>query len=125
MHRNLRLILGGLAALATGLIGGWTLSAMLPIEASAPKVASSVPISIPAPGVVEAAPPIATPGVVEAVPPARVPTAKPDPAEPTSTRVSEAPPIAPSASPADAALSKLHLRIALRHDGEDDDDEGC
>ena len=62
MHRNLRLILGGLAALATGLIGGWTLSAMLPIEASAPKVASSVPISIPAPGVVEAAPPIATPG---------------------------------------------------------------
>jgi hypothetical protein len=113
MLRNLRLIFGGLAALAVGIIGGWTVSAMLPVEASAPRVAPSVQISIPAPS------------VVETVPPAGAPAARPDPdpVGPAPTRTAEAPPVAPHASPADAVPSKLRLRVGLRHDADEDDED--
>jgi len=43
LRSNVRLVLGGLAAVALGVLGGWALLAVSPLAASAPTVAAPSP----------------------------------------------------------------------------------
>jgi hypothetical protein len=102
------LVLGGVAAIAAGTVGGWALLSR-PVQVSAPaKVqTASVLITTPSPSADEAAPPARTP--------ARTATPNPAPVAPPS-RTAEAPPPtpAPDAAPSDGMRNKPRIHI----DGE-------
>jgi hypothetical protein len=102
------LVLGGVAAIAAGTVGGWALLSQ-PVQVSAPaKVqTASVLITTPSPSADEAAPPARTP--------ARTATPNPAPVAPPS-RTAEAPPPtpAPDAAPSDGMRNKPRIHI----DGE-------
>lgn len=119
LRSNMGLIFGGAAAVAVGIVGGWTLVAR-PVQASAPAVESaSILVTT------------ASPNADEAAPPARAPTqaAKPNPAPSAPpARTAEAPPVAapapaPDAAPADDTSNKprIHLdgeRSEISFDGD-------
>jgi hypothetical protein len=104
LRLNIRLAVGGLAAMAAGLLGGWALFVALPLQAQALAVALSA----------------------EPAPEARSPVgrATPTPAPaPAPTPTVEAPSPAPSAAAADAAAGKPHIhldgeRSALSYEGQ-------
>jgi hypothetical protein len=102
------LVLGGVAAIAAGTVGGWALLSR-PVQVSAPaKVqTASVLITTPSPSADEAAPPARTS--------ARTATPNPAPVAPPS-RTAEAPPPtpAPDAAPSDGMRNKPRIHI----DGE-------
>jgi hypothetical protein len=117
---NMRLVIGGFAAVAVGIAGGWTLLAAMPVEASAPasvvEIASvQVPTLAPTP---------------DAATPARAPaqTATPTPAQPAQpappARTAATPPApASDTAPADDTQKKtrIHLdgeRSELKYDGD-------
>jgi hypothetical protein len=112
---NMRLVIGGLAAVAVGIAGGWTLLAAMPVEASAPASVvetASVQVTAPAP----------TP---DAATPTRAPaqTATPNPAPPTPPARTVAAPPAPDTAPGDDTQKKtrIHLdgeRSELKYDGD-------
>jgi hypothetical protein len=116
---NVRLIVGGVAAVAAGIAGGWAFLATMPVEASAPASVietASVQVAAPAP-----APDAATS-------PARVPaqTATPNPAPAAPARTAAAPPPqapAPDAAPTGGIRNKprIHLdgeRSEFSYDGD-------
>jgi hypothetical protein len=95
---------GGLAAMATGLLGGWALCVALPLQAQA----------------------LATALSAEPVPAAQSPAARPMPSPAPAaapTPAVEAPSPAPSAAAANEAAGKPHIhldgeRSALSYEGE-------
>ena len=112
LRSNMGLVLGGVAAVAVGIVGGWTLLAR-PGQARAPAVeTASILITTPAPSADEAAPPARTPAQTAKPNPAPAPTAPP-------TRTAEVPPPAapapaPDAAPADDTSDKPRIHL----DGE-------
>jgi hypothetical protein len=104
LRLNVRLAVGGLAAMAAGLLGGWALCVALPLQAPALAAALSA----------------------EPVPAAQSPAARamPSPAPAAApTPAVEAPSPAPSAAAANEAAGKPHLhldgeRSALSYEGE-------
>jgi hypothetical protein len=116
LRSNMGLVLGGVGAIAIGIVGGWTLVAR-PVNASAPAVESaSVLITTAAPSADEALPATRTPG--------QTATPKPTPpASPARTAETPAPSPAPDAAPADDTKNKprIHLdgeRSELSFDGD-------
>jgi hypothetical protein len=118
---NVRLVIGGLAAVAVGIAGGWILLAAMPVEASAPaSVIEKASVQAPAPA----------PTPDAAISPARAPaqTATPNPAPTAPPRTAAAPPPAPSAPAPDAAPAddnrnkpRIHLdgeRSEFKYDGD-------
>jgi len=122
LRSNTRLVLGSFAAIAVGIVGGWTLLAALPVKASAPEPvveAASIPVT-PVRPIAEAP-----------AQPARAPaqTTNPNPAPPAPpARTAAAPPPAsaapaPDAAPTDSIRGKprIHLdgeRSELKYDGD-------
>jgi predicted lipid-binding transport protein (Tim44 family) len=119
LRLNIGLALGGLAAMAVGLLGGWALFVTLPLQASALAAVET------------ASPSIATASSDEPVPAARSPAvrATPNPARaPAPTNAVEVPPRAPPAAAPNAAPThdelgkpRIHLdgeRSALSYEGE-------
>ena len=124
LRSNMRLIFRGLAAVAVGLAGGWTLFAVLPGKTSAPTTQTTA--------VTRAVVPKAS----EPVPSVTVPAAEPEPAapaakpEPAPARIAEPPPSASTAPPTAPAAGERTKEVArvrgkqrpLRRDDDDDDD---
>ena len=116
----LRLMIGGLAAIAAGLVGGL---AVMPVKASPRTVVVIAGPSLPLPGPVpSSSPEEAAPSAPKAVPTAapRIHTAD-EPAPPISAR---APAVSRkvTSAPVAAARAKPRIRIARRDDNDDDDD---
>jgi hypothetical protein len=116
----LRLMIGGLAAIAAGLVGGL---AVMPVKASPRTVVVIAGPSLPLPGPVQSSSPAeVAPSAPKAVPaaPPRIHTAD-EPAPPVSA---PAPAVSKKArsAPVAAARAKPRIRIARRDDDDDDDD---
>lgn len=120
LRPNIRLALGGVAAVAVGIVGGWTLLAARPVQASSPAVETArIPVTTASSSADEAAPPTRAP--------AQTAAQKPTPAAPPA-RTAEAPPPAPPAPAPDAAPAddtrnkpRIHLdgeRSELSFDGD-------
>jgi hypothetical protein len=119
LRSNMPTILGGLAAVAVGIVGGLTLVGAMP-----GKTARSLQVSIAAPSTRQEAP-LAT-----------VPTIAPKPDQPTRTVEAE-PSKSPAPTPAAARPSKKaakpavatrvqpRARSARRHHDDDDGDDSC
>jgi hypothetical protein len=116
LRSNMGLVLGGVAAIAAGTVGGWALLSR-PVQVSAPaKVqTASVLITTPSPSADEAAPPARTP--------ARTATPNPAPVAPPS-RTAEAPPPTPARMQPRAtacATPRIHIdgeRSEIGFDGD-------
>jgi type IV secretory pathway VirB10-like protein len=111
LRSNMGLVLGGVAAIAAGTVGGWALLSR-PVQASAPaKVqTASVLIATPTPSADEAA--------LLARTPARTATPNPAPVAPPS-RTAEAPPPAPaSPAPDTAPADDMRNKPRIHIDGE-------
>jgi hypothetical protein len=119
---NMRLVFGGVAAIAVGIAGGWTLLAAMPVEASAPAlVVETASVQIPARAPAsEAATPDRVPAQTAAAP---KPVTPPAPARTAAAPAPKAPAPAPDAAPADDTRNKprIHLdgeRSELNYDGD-------
>ena len=139
LRSNIRLILGGLAALALGLAGGWALLAVSFDESSAPTMQTSAVTRAVATDSREPSPAVAAPSP-DSEPSA--PAAKLEPASPAPTpiRVVEPVPRAPivvatdaTRRPAAAPTAGKHTKVSMRVSAkrrvqlrdEDDDDDDC
>jgi hypothetical protein len=122
---NMRLIFCGLAVIAVGLAGGWTLSAVVPGKTSAPTTQTSVVTRAVVPKASEPVPSAAAP---TAEPEPAAPAARPEPAplpvpmaEPAPS-ASTAPPTAPAAGERTKEVARVRGRQrVLRRDDDDDD----
>ena len=127
LRSNMRLIFRGLAAVAVGLAGGWTLFAVLPGKTSAPTTQTTVVTRAVAPKVSEPVPSVAAPA---AEPEPAAPAARPEPA-PIPVPTAEPAPsasTAPSTAPAAGERTKEVTRVrgkqrVMRRDDDDDDDD--
>lgn len=108
LRSNMGLVLGGVAAVAVGIVGGWTLVAR-PVQARAPAIeTASIRVTASSPSADEASTPARTPAQTAKPDPAPAPTASP-------TRAAEVPPpAAPDPAPADDAPDKPRIHL----DGE-------
>jgi hypothetical protein len=138
LRSNIRLILGGVAALALGLAGGWALLAVAFEEPAAPAMQTSAVTRAIATDSREPSPAVATPSP-DSEPSA--PAAKLEPASPTPTpiRVAEPVPRAPfvvatdaTPRPAVAPTAGKHTKVSMRVSAkrrvqlrDDDDDDDC
>jgi hypothetical protein len=124
---NMRLIFCGLAAVAVGLAGGWTLFAVLPGKTSTPTTQTTMVTRAVAPKVSEPVPSVAAPA---AEPEPAAPAARPEPA-PIPVPTAEPAPsasTAPSTAPAAGERTKEVTRVrgkqrVMRRDDDDDDED--